>query len=88
MELTSTTYDIAAIYALFCLATMCCIFILNVFAMRASGVKMGFIGASVYLGFTSFVSFLFAPIFFVVYVFYSEVYFNKVVISIINNFED
>jgi hypothetical protein len=49
---------------------------------------MGFIGASVYLGFTSFVSFLFAPIFFVVYVFYSEVYFNKVVISIINNFED
>lgn len=84
----STTYDLAALYALFCLATMCCIFLLNVSAMRASGVEMGFIGATVYLVFTSVVSFLFAPIFFVVFVFYSEVYFNKVVIAIINNFED
>jgi hypothetical protein len=49
---------------------------------------MGFIGATVYLVFTSVASFLFAPIFFAVFVFYSEVYFNKVVLAIINNFED
>lgn len=75
MEWTSSVFNY---YSLFVLTTLICILILNRRALTASGVDFGFTGSIVYYFLTTLIVVILAPFFFFIFVFQSEMYYEKV----------
>lgn len=88
MVLTLNLYEYAMWYAGFCIVTTICILILNVRATMLVRPPFNLTGYSTFLATTSFLVFIFAPIFFVIFIFYSEKYYNGVVTALLKVYED
>lgn len=79
-------YNIFQWYALFCGATTVAILWLNLRAYYHVRPPMGFIGAFTYFSVTGVLAFVFAPVFFVVFIKFSEIYVMAVATVFINKF--
>jgi hypothetical protein len=55
-------------------------------AIRTVGIEFGFAGGVVYYGLTCGAILLLAPMFFIVYIFRSERYYNKLIEYLLENF--
>lgn len=73
-ELTQLAYDIAYYYTIFCLVTAICILYLNVKIFRIARPGLNTYGTFVYFSITGLMATLFAPVYFIVFLFYSKRY--------------
>ena len=66
-------------YAIFCITTAICIINLNVKAFKAVGFHWNFSGGLIYYSVTIPIILLGAPIFFIVFIFRSDVYYENLI---------
>lgn len=80
------TLSLFSYYAIFCITTLICMLHLQLKAIRTVGIEFGFAGGLVYYGLTAGAILLLAPMFFIVYIFRSERYYNKLIEYLLENF--
>lgn len=86
MELLPTLYEYSQIYAFFSLVTALTVLVIN--AQLLWLVKpFGFAGSLSYLITTLVVTFLFAPVFMFILIFYGEVYKSSITVSLLKNID-
>lgn len=73
-------------YTIFCVTTLICIMQLQYRAFRETGLKFNFKGSIIYYSVTIAMILLLAPIFFIVYIFRSEHYYNSLIDYIQENY--
>lgn len=82
MELTQVISDILYYYFIFCLVTAICIVYLNIKIFRVVNPPLNWYGKTVYFGVIAFLAGLFAPAFFLIFIFYSRAYMDNAVVAI------
>lgn len=73
-------------YIIFCVTTLLCILRLQYKAFKETGLRFNFKGSFLYYSITTFLILLLAPIFFIVFIFRSEHYYNSLINYIEENY--
>lgn len=73
-------------YAIFCITTLICILGLQIHAIRSVGVRFGWWAGTIYYTLTAGGVLFFAPVFFIVFIFRSERYYNRLIDYLVENF--
>lgn len=74
MEFLPVIFELSRYYAFFCLVTTFCFVVLNMCYIWQIKPDFGTTGRIVYLAVIAVTTFIFAPVFFIVLIFYPEVY--------------
>ena len=82
MESLPTLYEAAQLYGFFCLVTALSIGVIN-FRLLLMVRPFGFVGSMSYMITTFIVSLIFAPMFFIVLIFFGEVYKDAIFTSLL-----
>jgi hypothetical protein len=80
------TLNVFSYYAIFCIATLLCVLGLQVQAIRAAGIRFGWWTGTIYYTITAGAILLLAPVFFIVFIFRSERYYNRLIDYLTENF--
>lgn len=88
MELTQVISNIVYYYMIFCLVTAICTVYLNIKVFRIAKPPLNFSGKLTYFTTMAAMSFIFAPIFFLVFIFYSQTYIDGAVERVKKTFGD
>ena len=74
MESTQVIYNILQYYLVFCLATSISIVYMSAKILKLADAPYNLSGKATYCGVMALISFVLAPIFFIVFIFYSQTY--------------
>ena len=80
------TLSLFSYYAIFCITTLICCLSIQIKAMRTVGIELGWLGGTIYYTITGGGIVLFAPAFFLVFIFRSRNYYKNLIKYLTENF--